>query len=597
MTADELVTILGVEISADTMANIDKFKAGLGTVVSKLNMLALAAGGFATAAGFFVKSVMDEAGSLQTLADKSGLSTDSLQEWAYAAKQSGVEAKAVQNDLINLNKTMSSPIPGQFNVNMAMLGVRVRDSNGALKDAETLLQDVGDKLEGMSHQRALQWGQKVGLSDDTIVLLRQGSEGVAKLRQEAHDLGAIIPNESIQRSEEFRKSLGKLTAAFRGMSTAVAIAAMPAIQRVTELFTQWIVRNREWIQVHTESFMVALVSAWEKFWAVLKRVLTVFQPLIDKFKDLTGGMSDTEHYMSVLTGAFGALLIIFSPILAKIALMSAAFYAASLIVEDFMYWLNGDESLIGAGLKAFVDKFPAMARLFEKLKDAAVSLFRDAFQLGTEAVKVFGAAFAEVIGNIAANIETASAPLAEFIDGFKKDFPAVIALVKILGGLIGTALGMALKNLVGVFKLVADTATSVFTFLLSALEKVLGFVETILKKLGLAKEESSDVGSNLGVGKNDATPEGRTALNRNVDKYGGLGAPMPLTVSASTVPTTQKITKDAPRLAAPTINDNRTINQQITTSDPLQAGNAALQGLGGVGYGTLTPGPYAPVAR
>ena len=312
--ADELVTILGVEVPKSAMAAIQTFKAGLDGVVNAIKPLAFAATGFAAAAGLMVKSTMDEVAALQTLSDKSGVSTTSLQEWAYAAKQVGVSANAVQGDLAKLQKEMG------------LTG----------RSGEDRLEKYANQLAGMSERRAMEQGKALGLSDDTIVLLRQGADGVARLRREAHDLGAIIPEDAIERSEAFRQSVTRMTEAFKGLRTHLAIAMMPALQRVTEIFTEWVVQNRAWIASKVESFMHALVNAWEKIWSVIQKVLAIFKPLVDKFRELTGVMDDEEHITHVLQGAFSALLIIFAPLIAKIAALGAAFYAASLVVEDFM---------------------------------------------------------------------------------------------------------------------------------------------------------------------------------------------------------------------------------------------------------------------
>lgn len=591
--ADELVTLLGVKLTSDTMANLSKFKGGIDSVVSKLNRLALITTGLATAAGFFIKGVMDETRELQTLSEKSGLSTDTLQEWGYAAQQAGVNAKAIQNDLVNLNKTMSSPIPGQFNVNMAMLGVSVRDSNGALKDSGTLLEDIGDKLSGMSHQQAVQWGSKVGISDDTIVLLRKGSEGIAQLRKEAHDLGAIIPSESIQRAEDFRKSLGQLQAAFRGLSSQLAIAAMPALQRVTEIFTQWIVQNRAWIQIHTESFMIALVSAFEKVWGIIKRVLSVFQPLVDKFKDFTGGMTTTEHYMGLLQGAMVGLMVIFAPFIAKLALLGAAFYALSTAAEDVMYWLNGDESFIGAWVQYFLDSFPGIAKLLRVIADTAKDLFVGAFEVGASIVERLAGALGDVFGTVLSNLEEVAGPIADFISNFTERFPAITEAVKALAGVISSVLGVALDVIVAALKFISTLAKDIFGWLFDKFGKGLDIINSGLAALGFGKKKEGaptvTEGSQQPLTKEDMTkyanmPWGEPAANAGTTLPSANGAPA--------------LARAHPSSGAPIVqNDNRTINQQISGSDAQQVANAVVAGIGATSYNTQSPGVHGPAVR
>lgn len=576
--ADELVTILGIKLAADAIANIGKFKAGLDTVVSKLNQLAVITTGAAVAAGLFIKGVSDEANELQKLSATSGLSTDSLQEWAYAAEQVGVNAKSVQNDLVSLNKTMSSPIPGQFNVNMAMLGVSVRNANGELKSSEEVLQSVGDRLSTMSHQQQLQWASKIGISDETVVLLRQGSEGIAKLREEAHTLGAIIPSKSLQVAAEFRKSIEKMRASLRSLSSQIAIAAMPALQRVVELFTAWTVANREWIQVHTESFMIALVSAFEKVWSVVRRLLDQFDPLIELFSDLTGGMTTTEHMTGLLQGALTGLLVVFAPFLAKLALLAAGFYAISTAVEDVMYWINGDESFIGAWVEYLLSQFPGIAAGLETIKNLFSGLFDVVMSAGPAVIERVVSAFTSLFKTVLSNVDEASGKIAEFVNGFTERFPAIVDAVKALADVLGTVLGAALDGIVAALKFLSDLATDVFGSLLNLLGKALDGINAGLSWLGFGGDDEEE-----------NKPVEDASKYAPVPSSGGAGVSSVAPALSSRAGTSVKNSSSSTNYS-----DNKTVNVNIATNDPAQAGQAVLKAMGENSYAVLTPGQYAP---
>lgn len=104
MIVEELVTLLGVELSPGAKEKLQAFDKGLDAVVSRVKqasvVLTAAAGGMAL---YFSKAV-DGAADLQTLSDTTGVSTTKLQEWAYAANAMGVSASAVQSDLAKMEK-------------------------------------------------------------------------------------------------------------------------------------------------------------------------------------------------------------------------------------------------------------------------------------------------------------------------------------------------------------------------------------------------------------------------------------------------------------------------------------------------------------
>lgn len=591
MAGDELVTILGAELAPATLANIGKFKAGIASVASSLKTLALVATGMATAAGLMINRAVDQAAALQNLSDKTGVSTTSLQEWSYAAGQVGVDAKAVEGDLVSLTKSMSSPIPGQFNVNLAMLGVSARDASGALKDSGQVLEDLGDKLAGMSTQRAMQWGSKVGISDDTVLLLRQGSEGIAKLRAEAHELGAIIPEDSIKRAAEFKTQINSLRAVLGSLTSQIAIATLPALSRVVETFKAWVTENRRWIALHTASFMAGLVTAFERVWGAIRKVFEVFSPLVSWFDRATEGISRTDMYTHLLTGALTGLLIILSPIIAKLAAIGAAALAVSAAIEDVFGYFNGEDSATGYILDKIAEKFPGIARWFGLLKDAAVALFEGAIGPGRDALIALGEAFGFVLGSAMSFLDSVYGRMADFFEGFTSRFPALTEAIGALGSLIKSALGGALDFVVAALDVLFDAATKVFGWLFSALEKGLGGINRALEWMG------------FGAGDREAAKGGESTrpIAADATRYGDAPAatPSPALVRAGQdiIRPTTTLTPGGMGGGAPIITDNRTTIQHINTTDPVQAGTIAAQRAGGSYTQLNTPGLMAPVVR
>jgi len=364
--ADELTTILGVEVAQNAMAKLESFKRGLDGLSKALVGLSVVAA--VAWAGFKIKGVADEANELQKLSDKTKISTDTLQEWDYAAKRSGLDAKAVQNDLVSLQKTMSSPIPGQFNMTMAMFGVRARDASGKLKTTDQLMGDMAEKFKGMSTQRAAQWASKLGISDETTLLLRKGRDGIEELRKEAHKLGGIIPAESIKRAADFKKQLAELQFAFHGLTSQLAIAMIPALSRAVDRFKEWLARNQEWVRLGLSSVMEGVVSGFERFWGQLKKLDDKLQPVKDKtdeFKkkldELTGGMSWAEIGSHLMTGALAGLLIFLAPILLKFGLFVLVAILLTIALEDL--W-----SSITTGNGKFADAARAIKKFYNEHK-------------------------------------------------------------------------------------------------------------------------------------------------------------------------------------------------------------------------------------
>lgn len=348
MIVEELVTLLGVELSPDAKEKLQAFDKGLDAVVSRVKqasvVLSAAAGGMAL---YFSKAV-DGAADLQTLSDTTGVSTTKLQEWAYAANAMGVSASAVQSDLAKMEK-------------QARWTGRTLESYAA-------------QFKGMDAATANIWGDAYGLSPETVLLLRQGADGIAKLKAEAHDVGAIIPPETVKRASDFKAQVTQITTMIRGMATTIALAALPQAERLVATFKGWITENREWIRLGIGKIIEGMGTAFERVWKAGKRLLDWIKdalgPVGDFFKELGKG----ADWSKLLTGALTLLLAAFAPLIAKIALISAGFALASAVVEDFFGFLEGKDSVIGRIIGAvkewFADlgeKFPALRALIEDI--------------------------------------------------------------------------------------------------------------------------------------------------------------------------------------------------------------------------------------
>ncbi len=615
-TADEIVTILGVQVSQETLQNIERFRQGIDGVISKLNALSVVAAGMFAGASALVYNVMDTASEITTLADKTGISTDALQEWSYVAKQAGVSADAVTKDLAKLNGTLDLQSQWLYGDAFSSIGVAVTDANGNLRETDDLLGDLSNHMAGLSRQQAVQLGSQLGLSEDTVVLLRQGKEAVIELRKEAHDLGYIIPEESLQIANDFRTSIVKMQTALRGLSNLVGIALMPAMQRLVDLFTKWIVTNRSWIALNAKAFMQGFVNALERVLAAIKRIFNFLAPVTSKFTDFWKSLDKTELYTHLLTGALLALLAAFAPFLIKGAALVAVFAFISGAIEDFFTYLEGGDSVIGRLAAKFNEVFPEWGRLFSAIAEKANALFQTLFSWAAEIAPKVGSALLEAFLAVGTALSEVAGKVADFVSTFSERFPAIVDAVKSLATVIKDFLMAAIEALIAILKELFNVAKTVFSAIIDGVVAGMGKVNDFLAWLGFGdkekqkKEGAKAVQDDNGKEGNNrafsavkgnpfAQPMGMQAQGT---KYAPLpyGSSSPTQAYGETALQMQKPMQRYPtftnRSGAVQIQDNKTINQQIYTSDPQQAANMALKGIGASPQ-VNAAGLFAPVVR
>lgn len=588
---DELVTILGVDIAKDAMAKLKTFSSAVEGAAKKMKIAGAVVTGAATGFGAFLRVVINDAAELDKLSKATGLSAEALQEWDYAAKSSNLDAKALRSDIEKLTKTMSSPIPGQFNQNLAMMGISVRDASGSLKTADNLLLDMADKFKSMSQQRAMQWADKIGVSRDTMLLLRQGKVGIEELRKEAHKLGGIIPDESIKRAAEFKKQVSELTFALRGIAAQAAIATIPALTKIVSAFKDFIAANREWIQLGLESLMGGIVAGFDRFWKAIKKVGDFFKPLKDTIKSFLPEMSGMEWVTHLVTGALTGLLIVFAPLLAKLALIGAAIAGVALLFEDFFVFLNGGESVIGDLFKAFEERWPSLYAALGKVGRFIKEHFVDALMAVWNVIKGVGKGLWEVFSHTLDILDELIGPVIEFFSTFEEKFPGLYEIIVKIADVIGKTLAGAFKIAIAVVKDLLSIVGEVLKALGWIVDKGLKALEWGAKKLGFGGGED-DTDKTGGTEKGTEPTLGNLQRNLALESLSNiamsfLDARMAGDKAAAVGATAGNQTQ---------ITDNSTKNYTVISSDPAKAGESVREADKNDTFNTNTPGSYVPVA-
>jgi hypothetical protein len=365
---DELVTILGYELSPAALATLQKFSEGMQKAERFAKMATVAVAAFATTAELWLRRVSTDAESLVRLSDITGISTESMQALGYAVDQLGGSSRNLQNDLLMLEKTMTSPIPGQFNEALVMLQVAARDASGRARPLEDVLADLAKRFEGLSRQEALQWGTKLGLSIDTIRLLQQGREGMERLKKEAVAVGAIVPDEALRNTIKFNQDIKSLWASIKAMAETIAFQFLPLLTKVLDRWKEWVRQNQEWLKLKIKDVIEGLTTGFERFWNIMTKIKAAVSPLVSKFLDWTGANRDLSNIIGTLVaGGLTGMVALLVAAYPEVILITAGVVALGLAIEDVVSWLSGSPSYIGKFFDAFKERFPGIYGFFDWL--------------------------------------------------------------------------------------------------------------------------------------------------------------------------------------------------------------------------------------
>ena len=364
---DELVTVLSTVLGDGSEKAVDTYKKGLDGVVATVKEATKRFAMAATGLTAFVAGAVNSAASIQKVSETTGVSTDALQEWAYAAKSVGVSASAVESDLAKMQK-------------QAMWTGRS-------------LESWADTFKGMSAPQANMWGEAIGISPDTVRLLREGREGIAALRKEAHSVGAVISPEDLKRAAQLKTSVMSLTTQLRAFGTTIAIGTLPMIDKLVTSFKEWLNVNKEWVASNITKFLENLGRVFNELWEDGKKLVDWFKETLGPIGDMGKKLWEATDWAKLLKGALVLLVAYFAPAIAAFGLAVGAVIALSAAFEDFIAFLEGKDSIIGRLVDSFQEKFPNLANL---LKNVVVV----AFELVTKTAGIMW----ELLQNIAKGI-------------------------------------------------------------------------------------------------------------------------------------------------------------------------------------------------
>ena len=247
---------------ANLVAKLDASQAnrGLKGLTSNLGGVkgaALAVGaavGVAAVAGVaaFAKSSISafaEAGdSVQKMALRTGFSTIALSELTHAAELSGTSISSMENGVKRMQRTLLDAEQGLSTAvdAMELLGVNMDDVAGKSPEEQfRIMTEALAEVEDASKRSAIAQQVFGRAGTQLLPMLAAGKQGLADMRQEAHDLGLVFSQESADSAAEYQDSLTKLKGAFQGIQFAIGKALVPVLIPLIEMFTKVAIITRE----------------------------------------------------------------------------------------------------------------------------------------------------------------------------------------------------------------------------------------------------------------------------------------------------------------------------------------------------------------
>jgi len=375
-----------------------------GRAMSKVSGVAAAALGGIAKLGYDAVTAADD---LNTLAKQTGVSTDQLQKWSYAADLVDVSSETIISAMKKMKKGLDSNSDA-----FAALGVRTRNNAGELRSSVDIFYDTIAALSRIDNEteRDIAAMEIFGKSaDDLAGIIDDGGAALKEYGKEAEQMGLIIGGEALDKLNEANDTIDKLKAtmgaSFAQAGATIAQTFAPSLEKAAEVVGKVAEKIRQLTPEQAELItkILAVVAIVAPALIIIGQVVTAIGAIITA--------------VSSLGAVLGVLL---SPVGLVIAAIGA-------LVAAFVYFYNTNEEFRNKVNEIVTAVMPVLQNIFNFIKEQFLQMvdnIRSKIELAVAIVRAFPVAMEYVKQQIQekiANVKDTFSKLKEFITSIFRD--------------------------------------------------------------------------------------------------------------------------------------------------------------------------------
>lgn len=302
------------------------------------------------------------ADDVMTLSTQYGLSTDAIQEFQYMSELTDTSLETITGSITKLTKNMQSATKGTGDAynRFRQLGIDVTNSDGTMRDANVVFAEAIDKLGKMENQTerdALSMNIFGRSANELNPLIEVGAEGIAEYTREAHEMGYVLDNETLESLGSVDDSMQRAYKVIDSVKNQIGRYLAPVVADITDAFADWR-SSVDWNAVgHT------IVTVLNVVGVAISGLIDAFKFLIDVGKTVANVLKNIfsqtfklpkiplPHFSIYPSGwSFGDLLRGIKPSL-KIDWYRKAMKNGMILDGATIFGMNANGQLMGGGEK------------------------------------------------------------------------------------------------------------------------------------------------------------------------------------------------------------------------------------------------------
>ena len=303
------VTAQQVRVAGEKFKDIGSKIEGVG---QKLAGVSAAAAGALGAIGKLGYDAVASADDLSTLSKQTGVSTDELQKWKYAADLVDVDVDTITGAMKKMKKGLDSN-SGAFE----SLGVSTKDWAGNFRSSTDIFYDTILALSKIDNEtkRDVMAMEIFGKSaDDLAGVIDDGGAALKQYGAEAEQMGLIISGDTLNKlndvNDTIDKMKGTVAASLAEAGATIAETFAPALEKVTGFIGQLAERIRELTpeQVKMITGILAVVAALSPALIIIGKLTSAVGGIMTAIPKVVGLLGAISGPVALVVAAIGALV-------------------------------------------------------------------------------------------------------------------------------------------------------------------------------------------------------------------------------------------------------------------------------------------------
>jgi hypothetical protein len=359
-TIKEFLVGLGFKVDE---AGLAKFSQGIASASLRITALAVATTAAAGAIVAGVQKIAADFDQLDKLASRFRTTADAIDEFIDAAGILGINEETAVEGLKNLDRAVAdtSMNMGRAKAVFENLGISVTDAAGKLKPTTEVMAELAEKFKGMEKGKQIRIMERLGL-DPSLLKLFNADMAALRVDMDAIDKAAGLDfGQAIVESKAFMavwrsmsQEVQRWKLLFKTVMESVSVKLMPKFRAQIKSITDSMINFRRKVMESMPRAIDAIMPIIsvimriaEAFITITGRIASGAAAIIGwliKLNDFTGGWAG---YILAAAAAWKFLNLSF--LATPLGMLLALAATVALLIEDFLTFKEGGESLINWG--------------------------------------------------------------------------------------------------------------------------------------------------------------------------------------------------------------------------------------------------------